>query len=218
MARRTPPNLRPVSGSVGMVKCASSVAASGVDPSYSSSHPPWRKRSRMALYTPPRNRNVMPNPAAKRFASVEEATGTPSATEMLEHLVADRALVAGAAKRVVEAAESAGDQASADLGTDGSTFMRRTPGCCAATWSRRGLRVFAASCDRRFRGASPTLEQPQVVESCQHQGVVDAAPSNQFGQLCPRHELDHRLLAALVPHLVHSLAAPGDEAVQAIAE
>jgi starvation-inducible DNA-binding protein len=51
-----------------------------------------------------------------RAAVVKEATGTPSATEMLKELVADQATVVSAAKRVVEAAEAAGDQASADLG------------------------------------------------------------------------------------------------------
>lgn len=36
---------------------------------------------------------------------------------MIEHLVADQATVVAAAKRVVQAAEVAGDLASADLGT-----------------------------------------------------------------------------------------------------
>jgi starvation-inducible DNA-binding protein len=52
-----------------------------------------------------------------KLAAVKEATGSPSATEMIEELVADQAAVVGSAKRVVEAAEAAGDQASADLGT-----------------------------------------------------------------------------------------------------
>ena len=52
-----------------------------------------------------------------KLAAVKEATGTPSATEMIQDLVADQAAVVGSAKRVVEAAEAAGDQASADLGT-----------------------------------------------------------------------------------------------------
>jgi starvation-inducible DNA-binding protein len=52
-----------------------------------------------------------------KLAAVKEATGSPSATEMLEDLVADQAAVVGSAKRVVEAAEATGDQASADLGT-----------------------------------------------------------------------------------------------------
>ena len=52
-----------------------------------------------------------------KLAAVKEATGSPSATEMIQDLVADQAAVVGGAKRVVEAAEAAGDQASADLGT-----------------------------------------------------------------------------------------------------
>ena len=52
-----------------------------------------------------------------KLAAVKEATGSPSATEMIEDLVADQAAIVGSAKRVVEAAEAAGDQASADLGT-----------------------------------------------------------------------------------------------------
>ncbi len=51
------------------------------------------------------------------LAAVKEVTGTPSAIEMLEDLAADQRTVVGAAKRVVEAAESAGDEASADLAT-----------------------------------------------------------------------------------------------------
>jgi len=50
------------------------------------------------------------------LSAIKEAIGTPSATEMLEHLVDDQATVVNAARRVVEAAEGAGDQASADLG------------------------------------------------------------------------------------------------------
>jgi starvation-inducible DNA-binding protein len=50
-----------------------------------------------------------------KLAAVKEVTGTPSAIEMLEDLAADQQTAVGAAKRVVEAAESAGDQASADL-------------------------------------------------------------------------------------------------------
>ncbi len=51
-----------------------------------------------------------------KLAAIKEATGSPSATEMIEELVGDQAAVVGTAKRVVEAAEAAGDQASADLG------------------------------------------------------------------------------------------------------
>ncbi len=52
-----------------------------------------------------------------KLAAVKEATGSPTAIEMIEDLVADQAAVVGSAKRVVEAAEATGDQASADLGT-----------------------------------------------------------------------------------------------------
>ena len=51
------------------------------------------------------------------LAAVKEASGTPSAMEMIEHLVADQAALVDAARRVVTEAEAAGDQASADLGT-----------------------------------------------------------------------------------------------------
>jgi starvation-inducible DNA-binding protein len=52
-----------------------------------------------------------------KLAAVKEASGSPSATEMLEDLVADQAAVVASARGVVEAAEAVGDQASADLGT-----------------------------------------------------------------------------------------------------
>jgi starvation-inducible DNA-binding protein len=52
-----------------------------------------------------------------KLAAVKEATGTPSATQMIEDLVADQATVVEGARRAVQAAEAAGDQASADLGT-----------------------------------------------------------------------------------------------------
>ncbi len=51
-----------------------------------------------------------------KLASVEESKGTPIAREMLERLLADQTLVADSARRVTKAAESAGDQATADLG------------------------------------------------------------------------------------------------------
>jgi len=51
-----------------------------------------------------------------RLAAVKEATGTPSATQMIEDLVADQATLVASAQRVVETAETAGDQASGDLG------------------------------------------------------------------------------------------------------
>ena len=49
-------------------------------------------------------------------ASVVEDTTVPSATNMIEILVADHAKVVDAARAVVRAAEEAGDDASADLG------------------------------------------------------------------------------------------------------
>ncbi len=52
-----------------------------------------------------------------RLAAVKESMGSPSAIEMIEDLVADQATVVAGAKRVVEAAEKAHDQATADLGT-----------------------------------------------------------------------------------------------------
>jgi starvation-inducible DNA-binding protein len=52
-----------------------------------------------------------------RLATVKEASGEPSAKDMIEHLVGDQAAVVTSAKRVVEAAEAAKDLASADLGT-----------------------------------------------------------------------------------------------------
>jgi starvation-inducible DNA-binding protein len=51
-----------------------------------------------------------------RLSSVEEATGKRSARQMLEDLVADQATLVQQARKLVEVAESAGDQASADLG------------------------------------------------------------------------------------------------------
>jgi starvation-inducible DNA-binding protein len=50
------------------------------------------------------------------LASVKEDRGSPAATQMLENLVADQEATAASARRLVEAAEAAGDQASADLG------------------------------------------------------------------------------------------------------
>jgi starvation-inducible DNA-binding protein len=50
------------------------------------------------------------------LASVKEDRGSPPAMEMIEHLVADQAATAAAARNVVEVAESAGDKATADLG------------------------------------------------------------------------------------------------------
>ncbi|UCE85653.1 MAG: DNA starvation/stationary phase protection protein [Deltaproteobacteria bacterium] len=52
-----------------------------------------------------------------KLASVKEETGRPDAKQMISTLVADQTRVADAARRVIEASEQAGDQASADLGT-----------------------------------------------------------------------------------------------------
>jgi starvation-inducible DNA-binding protein len=52
---------------------------------------------------------------SKRTA-LKEAIGVPPAIEMLEQLVHDQVLVGQAARAVVDAAERAGDAASADLG------------------------------------------------------------------------------------------------------
>ncbi len=50
------------------------------------------------------------------LSSIAEDTETPDAKTMIRNLVADQETVASAARRVIEAAEAAGDQASADLG------------------------------------------------------------------------------------------------------
>lgn len=52
-----------------------------------------------------------------KLAHVKEDTGVPKATDMIAQLVEDQATVVDGARKVVEAAEAAGDQASADLGT-----------------------------------------------------------------------------------------------------
>jgi starvation-inducible DNA-binding protein len=52
-----------------------------------------------------------------QIATVREATGRPEATDMIHDLVADQEEVARSARRVIKAAEAAGDQATADLGT-----------------------------------------------------------------------------------------------------
>jgi starvation-inducible DNA-binding protein len=51
-----------------------------------------------------------------KLASVREADGVPKATDMIRQLVEDQAKVVTAAKKVVEAAQAAGDEATADLG------------------------------------------------------------------------------------------------------
>lgn len=52
-----------------------------------------------------------------RLSTVKEATEHLKAEEMIRVLVADQDAIASAARRVIDAAEIAGDQASADLGT-----------------------------------------------------------------------------------------------------
>jgi len=50
------------------------------------------------------------------LATVKEDTGSPSAMDMVSQLVADQEATTKSARMLVEAAEAAGDQASADLG------------------------------------------------------------------------------------------------------
>jgi starvation-inducible DNA-binding protein len=50
------------------------------------------------------------------LASVKEDRGSPAAMQMIENLAADQQATADSARKLVEAAEAAGDQASADLG------------------------------------------------------------------------------------------------------
>jgi starvation-inducible DNA-binding protein len=51
-----------------------------------------------------------------QLTAVKEAKGTTPATQMVRQLTADQATLAAAAQRVVQAAQAAGDEASADLG------------------------------------------------------------------------------------------------------
>ena len=55
--------------------------------------------------------------AYSELSSVKEEVGRPEAKEMIRNLVSDQEAVAAAASRVIEAAEAAGDKASADLAT-----------------------------------------------------------------------------------------------------
>jgi len=50
------------------------------------------------------------------LAAVKEDTASPAAKQMIANLVADQESVVAAAKRLIEAAEKAGDNASGDLG------------------------------------------------------------------------------------------------------
>jgi starvation-inducible DNA-binding protein len=52
-----------------------------------------------------------------RLTTVKEETSRPAATEMIRMLASDQEVVAEAARRVIEAADAAKDQATADLGT-----------------------------------------------------------------------------------------------------
>ena len=51
-----------------------------------------------------------------KLTKVQEAEGVPKATEMIRMLADDQIKVTAAAKKVVELAEAAGDDATADLG------------------------------------------------------------------------------------------------------
>ncbi len=55
--------------------------------------------------------------AFAQLSTVKEENGRPEAKEMIRALAADQERIADAARKVIEAAEAAGDQASADLGT-----------------------------------------------------------------------------------------------------
>lgn len=55
--------------------------------------------------------------AFAKLSTVEEENGRPDAKEMIRIITADQVAVADAAREVIEAAEAAGDQATADLGT-----------------------------------------------------------------------------------------------------
>ena len=52
-----------------------------------------------------------------KISTVKEETGHPAAEQMIRNLVEDQKSIANVARRVIEAAETAGDQASADLAT-----------------------------------------------------------------------------------------------------
>jgi starvation-inducible DNA-binding protein len=52
----------------------------------------------------------------EKLAKVKEAKRVPKATEMIRELAADCETVAQTASKLVEAAQKAGDEASADLG------------------------------------------------------------------------------------------------------
>jgi starvation-inducible DNA-binding protein len=51
-----------------------------------------------------------------RMTAIKEAQGVPAAEDMMQQLVHDQVLVSQAARAVIEAAQKAGDEPSADLG------------------------------------------------------------------------------------------------------
>lgn len=55
--------------------------------------------------------------AFAKLSTVKEDTGRPEAKEMIRVLAADQEVIATSARKVIKAADAAGDQASADLGT-----------------------------------------------------------------------------------------------------
>jgi starvation-inducible DNA-binding protein len=55
--------------------------------------------------------------AFSQLSAIKEENGHPEARTMIRNLVADQATIGALARRVIEAAEAARDQASADLGT-----------------------------------------------------------------------------------------------------
>ncbi len=54
--------------------------------------------------------------AFAKLTAVQEENGRPAATDMIRNLVADQATVVSVARKVVELAQAAGDEATADLG------------------------------------------------------------------------------------------------------
>ncbi len=53
----------------------------------------------------------------QKLASVKEETGHPQATDMIRNLVSDQAALVDSARKLIAAAESAGDDVGVDLGT-----------------------------------------------------------------------------------------------------
>ena len=62
------------------------------------------------------------------IASVKEDRGSPPALEMIKNLVADQEATVASARQVVEAAEAAGDHATADLGVRRIETHQKRPG------------------------------------------------------------------------------------------